>query len=140
MIYVDSTVPRMACSSDVAPTVRASGDTLHLAYRVSHDVSSRDVCAVIRFLGVRDWHQGYPNDEALDSHPLHGHGLEQYQFHVSSVATHGERAWVATFHDGTLTVYADRMEVLATVQANDPPNALRAVLGAGPTQGLDDDA
>ena len=137
MINIDETAPEMSPSSDVAPTVRESGDTLHLAYRLSARVSSSDSSAVMRFIGVRGWHYGYPNDEGLDSHPLYGLGLRPYQFHVTPVASHGDRAWVATFHEGTLTVYALQMEVLAVAHPDDPPDAIRSLLGDGPTRGLD---
>jgi hypothetical protein len=52
------------------------------------------------FFGVRDWHYGNPNDEALDAHPLYGRGLTPYDFHRTLIVAHGERAWIATFHDG----------------------------------------
>jgi hypothetical protein len=138
MIDVDDTAPQMSASSDVAPTVRESGETLYLAYRLSRHASASDACAVIRFDGVREWHYGYPNDEGLDFHPLYGLGLEPYQFHVGQDASHGERVWVATFHEGTLTVYARRMELLAAAHPSDPPKAIRSLLGEGPTRGLDD--
>ena len=140
MIDVDGTAPKMSPSSDVAPTVCESGDTLQLAYRLPARVSASDACAVIRFVGVRDWHYGYPNDEGLDSHPLYGLGLRLYEFHVTPVASHGERCWVATFHEGTFTVYAQQMEVLAERQAGDPPSAIRSLLGDGSTRALDDAA
>jgi hypothetical protein len=56
---------------------------------------------------------------------------------VTPVATHGERAWVATFHDGTFTVYARGMEVIAAAQPGDPPSGIRSLLGDGPTRLLD---
>ena len=138
MIQVDGTAPEMSPSSDVTPTVRESSETLYLAYRRSPRAAREDACAVIRFVGVCDWHYGYPNDEGLDAHPLYGLGLKSYEFHVTPVANHGERAWVATFHDGTLTVFARAMDVLAAAQPGDPPSAIRSLLGDGPTRRLDD--
>lgn len=137
MIEVDSTVPEMSASSAVGPTVREVGDTLYLAYRLSYRAAPDDASALIRFTSVRDWHYGYPNDEGLDAHPLHGLGLEPYEFHVTPVASFGVRAWVATFHEGTFTVFAHGMDVLAAAQPGDPPSAIRSILGDGPTRPLD---
>jgi hypothetical protein len=128
----------MTTASGVDPTVRESGDDLYLVYLLWSTIGERDVSAVLRFTGVCDWHYGYPNDEGLDSHPLYGLGLEQYEFHVTPIASHGERAWIATFHDGTLTVYARSMKVVAKAQAGDPSAAIRSLLGDGLTRNLDD--
>jgi hypothetical protein len=57
---------------------------------------------------------------------------------VTPIASHGERAWIATFHDGTLTVYARSMNVVAKAQAGDPSAAIRSLLGDGLTRNLDD--
>lgn len=137
MIEVDPTIPKMSSSSAVAPTVRETKDTLHLAYRLPQPDSGQDVCAVVRFRRVRDWHYGYPNDEGLDSHPLYGLGLRFYEFHVTPVANHGERAWVATFHDGTLTVFASHLDVVCPEFEGDPARAVRSLLGDGPARNLD---
>jgi hypothetical protein len=134
MIKIDETVPKMSPSSAVAPTVRESGGSLCLAFRLP--CAEKDVSAVLRFTDVRDWHYGYPNDEGLDSHPLYGLGLKFYEFHVTPVATHGERAWIATFHDGTFTVYARSMDVIAQAQSGEPSSAIRSLLGDGPTREL----
>src|SRR5580765_6581991 len=135
MIEVDPTIPKMSSSSAVAPTVRVLPDVLVLAFYVGTDDAGSS--AVLRFEGVRDWHYGYPNDEGLDAHPLHGHGLMPYEFHVTPRATHGERTWVATFHDGTLTVSASTVAVLATNVRVDPPGAIDVVVGRGESRGLD---
>lgn len=76
MIEVDPGIPLMSSSSDVAPTIRESGTTLHLAFRLPSEDS-----ALLSFIDVCDWHYGYPNDEALDAHPLYGFGLTPYNFH-----------------------------------------------------------
>lgn len=137
MIEVDSSVPRMSSASDVAPTLCQSGDTVHLAYRIPCPASGQDTSAVVRFAGVRGWHYGYPNDEGLDAHPLYGHGLRPYEFHVTPVSHHGERAWVATFHDGTLTLFAASLDVVAPAFRGDPASAIRSLLGDAPARNLD---
>ena len=137
MIEVDRGFPVMSPDSAVAPTVRETGDALILAYRLPLPDSGEDACAVVRFGGVRDWHYGYPNDEGLDSHPLYGMGLSFYEFHVTPVAHHGERAWVATFHDGTLTVFANSLDVISPKFHGDPASAIRALFGDGPARDLD---
>jgi hypothetical protein len=129
MIDVDESLPKMSASSAVSPTVREDEAAVALGYYVAGDGAS----AVVRFRGVRDWTYGYPNDEGLDAHPLHGLGLTYYEFHVTPVAAHEERAWIATFHDGTFTVYADAVEVLADDFPGHPSHALDAVLGKGET-------
>ena len=37
---------------------------------------------MLEFKGVLHFAMGYPNDEALDAHPLSAYGLEPYQFHL----------------------------------------------------------
>jgi len=127
----------MSASSDVAPTVRESDGTLHLAFRVASSSLDEDRSAVVSFFGVRDWHYGYPNDEALDAHPLYGHGLKHYQFHRTPIAGHGERAWIATFHDGTFTIFARDLKVVCSGHLGDPRSALLKLLGDGPASNLD---
>lgn len=134
MIDLDRSLPQMSTSSAVSPTVRSFDSILLLAYFASRE----DVSVVLRFTGVLDWHYGYPNDEGLDAHPLYGSGLEHYAFHVTPVAEHGERAWIATFHEGTFTAFARSVEVLATAFAGEPAEAIRAIAGDGPTQALDE--
>jgi hypothetical protein len=133
VIEVNSTLPKMSASSSVSPTVRETGSTLHLAYFAAGDDSS----AVLRFAGIRGWHYGYPNDEGLDSHPLYGYGLEPYEFHMTPVAGHGERAWVATFHDGTFTVYATSVELVTADFSGDPSSAIDSFVGHGLNRALD---
>jgi hypothetical protein len=133
MIDVDATLPKMSASSAASPTVRQDEKSVALAYYMARDEAS----AVVRFRGVRDWTYGYPNDEGLDAHPLHGLGLAHYEFHVTPMASHGERAWIATFHDGTFTVYADAVEVLVHDYAGHPSDALDAALGKGANRMLD---
>lgn len=132
MIEVDRRVPQMSSGSGVAPKVCELPGMLHLAFLVG----TGDASAVLTFTGVRDWHYGYPNDEALDAHPLYGLGLKPYPFHVTPLARHGERAWVATFHDGTLTVFAADLKVVSSGHPDEPGNALVNVLGAGVVRDL----
>jgi hypothetical protein len=133
MIEVDPGIPLMSSSSDVAPTIRESGTTLHLAFRLPSEDS-----ALLSFVDVCDWHYGYPNDEALDAHPLCGLGLTPYNFHRTPVAHHGERAWIATFHDGTLTVFARDLKVVEAAHAGSPGDTIRTLIGEGPVRSLDD--
>lgn len=127
MIEIDESIPRMGASSAVFPTVREIGRSLVLAYHVW----AGDESAVLRFENVRDWSYGYPNDEGLDAHPLYGLGLEPYAFHVTPIACHGERAWVATFHEGTFTVFADAVEIITNRFAGSPSEAIDSTFGRG---------
>lgn len=133
MIEIDRSIPEMSPSSAVCPTTREVGATLHLAFLAPREEHS----VLLRFHEVRDWHYGYPNDEGLDSHPLYGHGLEPYHFHVTPIAGHGERAWVATFHDGTLTVFAESVAVMEARYPGEPLEVLNSALGPGPNRELD---
>lgn len=57
---------------------------------------------------------------------------------MTPVADHGERAWVATFHDGTLTVFGNRVDVITSEFHGDPVSAIRSLLGDGPARNLDE--
>ena len=135
MIELDTSIPKMSASSAVSPTVREVGSILHLAFFAAGD----DTSVVLRFSDVRGWHYGYPNDEGLDSHPLYGHGLEPYEFHVTPVAHHGERAWIGTFHDGTLTVFATSADVTTSSYPGDPSSAIDSIAGDGLNRELDNE-
>ena len=133
MIEIDPSIPEMSPDSAVFPTARQVESALYLAfYRPRCDVS-----VVLRFNGLRDWVYGYPNDEALDAHPLYGQGLEFYEFHRGPVGHFGERVWIATFHDGTLTVYAESVDVLSDDFSGAPWDAIDEQLGAGKNRVLD---
>jgi hypothetical protein len=132
-VEVVDTIPKMSASSAVSPTARVTNGTLVVAFYLW----SCEESAVIRFDGVSTWSYGYPNDEGLDSHPLWGHGIEFYEFHVSPIEPDGTRWWIATFHDGTLTVNAKGVEVLAERLALSPGKAIDAVLGPGEIRILD---
>ncbi len=134
MKRLSETIPDMSASSDVSPTVRVLDGALFLAYFLAPDEESS---ALIQFDGLLDWHYGYPNDEGLDAHPLHGAGLRAYEFHECHVARHGERAWIMTFHDGTLTVYAKTISVVQHSYIGSPAAAINTFLGKGNNRCLD---
>jgi hypothetical protein len=133
MIEVDPTIPKMSAASSVSPTVRCTDDVLYLAYFGP----SEHMSVVLRFGRVHDWDYGYPNDEGLNAHPLFGHGLKFYEFHLGPVGRGGVRVWIGTFHDGTFTIYAETVEVLQRAYAGTPAEALDAVVGAGTSRDLD---
>lgn len=120
MISIDPSVPPMSVVAMEA--CLEAGTSLLVAYIASGDP---DRVALIRFAHMRDWHLGYPNDEAIEAHPLHGHGLELYAFHVTGTNSFGERCWIATFKEQTLTVYARWVNVLSVEPGADPAATLR---------------
>ncbi len=133
MIEIDASIPKMSASGDVSPTVLRCDDTLLLAYFGD----GGEVPVVLAFERVVDWHYGYPNDEDLECHPLFGHGLQPYECHVAPAGNSGVRAWVMTFHEGTLMVYASSMKVVDAHHRGDPASALRSIEGAGTIVDLD---
>ncbi|HXY32774.1 MAG TPA: hypothetical protein VEI07_01020 [Planctomycetaceae bacterium] len=132
-VEVVDTIPKMSAGSAVCPTARVTDGTLVLAF----SLPSCDDSAVIRFDGVLTWSYGYPNDEGLGSHPLWGHGIELYEFHVSPIGPDGTRWCIATFHDGTLTVNSKTVQVLAEKLPLKPWEAIDAVVGPGENRVLD---
>jgi hypothetical protein len=134
-VEVDETIPKMSASSAVFPTARV----VNGAFVVAFYLASCDDSAVVRFDGVSTWSYGYPNDEGLSSHPLWGRGIEFYEFHVSPIERNGARWWIATFHDGTLTVNAETVKVLAEKLPLKPWEAIDALLGPGQNRILDDE-
>ncbi len=127
MITFDRSFPKMTASSGETLTVRETARTLIIAYFLY----SGNLSGVVQFEDVRDWTYGYPNDEGLDAHPLYGLGLEPYEFHVTPEAVHGEKCWIATFHDGTMTVYAGSTRILAKDFPGSPLEALDSICGPG---------
>jgi hypothetical protein len=118
------------------PALCFGSGVLLCAYYVS--AKSRlpgDSSGVLRFEGVPEFRLGKPNDEALDTHPLHQLGLECYEFHLveNSPKLEGDtrfRHWIVTFHDETLEVIA--REASATSVANaSPEQAISKFLQAG---------
>lgn len=88
---------------------------------------------------------GYPNDEALNAHPLYAIGLGFYGFHVVENSpliadldrrdqVHGQhvagdymkrfRHWIITFHDETLEVVARNAHFVRTSE-KEPSLAVR---------------
>lgn len=126
LIAIDDSIPNMTAASGESLVTRHVGDSLFVGYFSSEP----DRSSVLRFDGVCDWHRGYPNDEALRAHPLFGHGLVPYAFHIGPVGAFGERAWIATFHDETLTVYARSVRVLERASPLSPESALRPFTGS----------
>src|SRR5688572_6872065 len=129
-VVVNTTLPKMDASSAVYPTVRVVGNSLVVAYHLPDCETS----AVIRFDGVKEWAYGYPNDEALHTHPLWGKGLTFYAFHEVQRPKDGMPQWIGTFHDGTLTVRATSVEVVDGHVASVPWAAIDARFGIGSNQ------
>ena len=127
MIVVDEALPKMTASS-AGLALRRDGDTLWLAYLLAGDESGY---AVVRFDGVDRHTFGPPNDERLHHHPLWNQGLNFYQFHRVADAPPGKTHWIATFHDGTLDVFASICRVVAAeVNAVNEEAALALARGA----------
>jgi hypothetical protein len=101
-------------------------------------VAEGEHSVVIRFDGVRDWGYGYPNDEGLSAHPMFDLGLTFYEFHRGQEGHWEERAWIGTFHDGTLTVYAKTVKVLDDRFKGTPSDAIDVHAGVGTNRSLDD--
>ena len=125
----------MSASSAVLPTVRVLENSLGVAYYLPDCTSS----AVVRFDGVTNWSYDYPNDEGLAEHPFWGHGLTFYEFHKWTANDTGLNTWIATFHDGTLTVEALSFQVLCDSVALSPWEAINEIMGVGPNRVLDDE-
>ena len=133
MITIDQSIPKMTGSSGETLTIREMGSSFAIAYYLA---GANEMSGVVQFDDLRGWSYGYPNDEGLDAHPLYGLGLELYQFHVTPLAGHGERCWIATFHDGTLTVYAGAAHVLAKDYPGSPGDAMESIYGQGESRVL----
>jgi hypothetical protein len=110
------------------PAVHSDGRDLLCAYFIySTDIPFRSA-AILKFEVVLQYRFGYPNDEALQGHPLYQFGLKQYDFFrvensplIFAIEKQNEchrqhrpgiyakfRHWVVTFHDETLEVIAMR--------------------------------
>jgi len=132
-VFINNTLPKMDASSAVLPTVRVVDDSLVVAYHLP----GCDTSAVIRFIAVKEWAYGYPNDEGLREHPLWVYGLTFYEFHEVQPPEGEVSQWVGTFHDGTLTVQAKSVEVVDERVASKPWAAIDARYGAGDNKVLD---
>jgi hypothetical protein len=126
-IFIDDSIPKMDASSAVYPTARLIGDSLIVAYHLP----GCETCAVIRFNEVIDWTYGYPNDEGLHEHALWGKGLTFYEFHEVKCPEGGDKRWIGTFHDGTLTVRAKSVDVVDEQRGCAPWAAIEARFGPG---------
>jgi hypothetical protein len=113
------------------PAVHSDERGLLCAYYTSEKTDSRAV-VILRFEVVLHFSLGYPNDEALGGHPLHGFGLSCYAAYTvdnSPLLAQFEdqnrihraykpgmyadfRHWIITFHDDTLEVLARRALVI----------------------------
>ena len=110
------------------PAVRSDGRALLCAYFINSAGLPVRSAAILKFEGVLHYRFGYPNNEALQGHPLYPFGLEHYGFFTvenspltSEIEKQNEchpqhrsgiyrkfRHWVVTFHDETLEVIAFR--------------------------------
>jgi hypothetical protein len=113
------------------PAVHSDGDDLFCAYVINSSVAPAGSVAILKFEGVLHHRFGYPNDEALQGHPLYQFGLEHYGFFIvenspliAEIEKQNEchrqhrpgiyagfRHWIVTFHDDTLEVIAVRGSV-----------------------------
>jgi hypothetical protein len=109
------------------PAVYSDENGLTCAYFIGATHSQSGSTAILRFEGVLYYAMGYPNDEALNAHPLYTKRLGPYGFHVVENSpmiadldrrNHAHerhiagaymkrfRHWIITFHDETLEVVA----------------------------------
>lgn len=130
---IEHSLPKMDASSAVYPTVRHVDNALIVAFHLPGCKSS----AVLRFEAVTDWSYGDPNDEALAEHPFWGKGLRHYEFHKVQADEMGLTQYIATFHDGTLTVVANSVEVIQDRIQQKPWAAIDALFGDGKNIMLD---
>ncbi len=134
---MDSGAPKPAVYSD------ATGLICTYVTGVRHQEPG--ATAMLRFEGVLYYYMGYPNDEALQAHPLYKYGLKHYHFHLVSDSplieeldkrnrVHRQhvvgsyrcrfRHWILTFHDETLEVIA-RSAVVVGVTTDETSAAVR---------------
>jgi hypothetical protein len=139
--------PQMDTGSP-CPAIHSDEHRLLCAYYVGDRVMPHGTVAVLRFEGVLQFRLGYPNDEALQGHPLAKFKLEPYAAYlvensplIAEIENQNRvhpafrpgmyskfRHWIITFHDETLEVVAQRAAVVGTLQL--PPG--RAVCDQGP--------
>jgi len=122
---MDAGAPMLAVYSDETG--------LTCAYVIGATHSESGSTAVLHFEGVLYYAMGYPNDEALNAHPLFAKGLGLYDFHVVENSpliadldrrnqvherhVGGDymkrfRHWIITFRDETLEVVATNARFL----------------------------
>ena len=132
------------------PSIVVDDRELYVGYIV-RDSESVDGAsyAVVRFSGVSQHTFGYPNDEALDGHPLYTFGLAFYAFNeianspcLKELAARNAKShpgseprflrrkhWIVSFHDETLEVIGDSVEFIGTVVARSASEAISTVRG-----------
>jgi hypothetical protein len=113
------------------PAVHSDGSNLLCAYFIRPTAAPGGSVALLKFEGVLQHRFGYPNDEALQGHPLYQFGLRHYGFFsvensplVEEIENQNRchsrhrpgiyaefRHWIVTFHDETLEVIALRGNV-----------------------------
>jgi len=118
------------------PAVRSDGHDLLCAYFINSTVTPQGTVALLKFENVLQYRFGYPNNEALEGHPLYQFGLKHYDFFaVENSPLIGEiekqnrchpqhrpgiyakfRHWIITFHDETLEVIALRGTFMGPTQ------------------------
>lgn len=130
------------------PAVYRDETSLTCAYVIGSTHSESGSTAILQFEGVLYYAMGYPNDEALNAHPLYGNGLGFYDFHlvenspliaeldhrnqVHRLHVAGNyikrfRHWIITFHDETLEVVARNARFVRTSE-KEPGLAIREKL------------
>ena len=121
------------------PAIYSDETGLTCAYFIGATHSESGSTAVLHFEGVLYYAMGYPNDEALDAHPLDANGLGPYGFHVvenspmiadldrrnqvherhvAGAYMKRFRHWIITFHDETLEVVARDARFVRTSEKN----------------------
>jgi hypothetical protein len=117
------------------PAVYSDENGLTCAYVIGATHSESGSTAVLHFEDVLYYAMGYPNDEALNAHPLYANRLGLYGFHVVENSpmiadldhrnqVHERhvaggymkrfRHWIITFHDETLEVVARNARFVST--------------------------
>jgi hypothetical protein len=121
------------------PAIYSDETGLTCAYFIGATRSESGCTAVLHFEGVLYYAMGYPNDEALNAHPLDANGLGPYGFHVvenspmiadldrrnqvherhvAGAYMKRFRHWIITFHDETLEVVAMDARSVRTSEKN----------------------
>jgi len=127
------------------PAVYSDETGLTCAYVIGATHSESGSTAVLHFEVVLYYAMGYPNDEALNAHPLYANGLGFYGFHVvenSPLIANLDRRnqvherhvagaymkrfrhWIITFHDETLEVVARNARFVRTSEKEPRPAVL----------------
>jgi hypothetical protein len=117
------------------PALYSDKTGLTCAYVIGATHSESGSTGVLHLDGVLYYSMGYPNDEALNAHPLYANGLGFYGFyviehspliaeldhrnqvhqrHVAGAYMRRFRHWIITFHGETLEVVASTARFLGT--------------------------